>query len=298
MEILTKKPFELNEFNSRIHDTVLIAGWLIGRADRTKKTYSKVLRSFFEYHKRISISETTTAHITTFLKSAEKRGVKPATLNLYLNALASLFRHALKQRKIESDPTQGLKNYRVIDNFHQKVLHIDEINQMLLKTKRSRDRLLIKTLFYLGIRVSEATDIQMTDFATSGGGVVLYIKGKGSKIRQMPIDGEFWAEICEYAGRLEIKDRNYLFTDEKDLSRRLSPFSLWKAVSSAGKRAKVGRKVHPHMFRHTSATMAMSEGAPIHVVQARLGHASLGSTQKYLHANPSDGLHRYLPKIG
>ena len=60
--------------NPRYIDTLIVGTWLIGKAEKTKKTYQKVLRQFFEFHPKISIQTTTTAHISVFLKDMENRG--------------------------------------------------------------------------------------------------------------------------------------------------------------------------------------------------------------------------------
>ena len=297
MEIKTKNPSFLQKFDPKMHDTILIAGWLIGKAERTKKTYIKVIRSFFEYHTKISITQTTHAHVITFLKDAENRKLKASTLNLYQNALSSLFQFAVKRKKIDLDPTQGLKNYRIQNNVHQKIMYLDQIQQMLLKTKRPRDLLLIKMLFYLGLRNEEATQILVSDFSFFKDGVILNIKGKGTKIRQAPIDEDLWSEIQNYISLNDLKQSSYLFNDEKNQFRKLSTFAIWRAVKAAAKRAKVNPNPSPHWFRHTCATMSLDGGAPIHLVQARLGHASLSTTQIYTHAKPDEGLGKYLPKI-
>ncbi len=298
MDITTKSSNLPENLDAKFADTILISGWLIGKAEKTKTTYKKVIRTFFEYHPRISVATATTAHVTTFLRAAEKRGARPSTLNLYLNALASLFSFAVKQRKIEQDPAAGLKNYRLQNTIYQKTLDLFEIEQMILKTKRQRDVLLIKMLFYLGLRVGEVTEILVSDFIFRKDGVLLNVKGKGSKIRQTPIDENLWGLITDYIEVQSLRMSDYLFSDEKEKSRRLSTFAIWRAVRSAAKRAKLNPMPSPHWFRHTCATMSLEGGAPIHVVKERLGHASLSTTQIYLHAKASEGLSQYLPKLG
>ena len=283
--------------NPRYIDTLIIGTWLIGKAEKTKKTYQKVLRQFFEFHPKISIQTTTTAHISVFLKDMENRGAKATTLNLYMNALGSLFKSAMKQRRIESDPSSPLKNYRVQDTIYQKVLDISQIKQMVLKEKRPRNVLLIKVLFYLGLRVSEVVEILLNDFVIRKDGVVLNVKGKGSKIRQAPVSEELWREVQIYAQEWGLRPSDFLFFDEKNKGKRISTVSIWKAVKSSAKKAKVDPLPSPHWFRHTSATLSLEGGAPIHVVQARLGHASLSTTSRYLHAKASEGLSMYLPNL-
>jgi site-specific recombinase XerD len=136
MEIQTKNQSFLQDFDPKMHDTVIIAGWLIGKAISSQKTYKKVIRAFFEFYPKLSIAETTAAHITVFLKAAEQKQIKATTLNLYLNTLASLFQYAQKQRKISLDPTAGLKCYRIENVIHRKVLYLDQVKQMISKTKR------------------------------------------------------------------------------------------------------------------------------------------------------------------
>ncbi|MGZ3774558.1 MAG: tyrosine-type recombinase/integrase [Pseudobdellovibrionaceae bacterium] len=285
------------EQNPRFIDTLIIGTWLIGKSEKTKKTYQKVIRQFFLFHPKISIQTTTTAHISVFLKDMENRGVSPTTLNLYMNALGSLFKSALKQRRIEVDPSHPLKNYKVQDTVYQRILELDQIKQMILKEKRPRNVLLIKVLFYLGLRVSEVVEIHLSDFVVKKDGVILNVKGKGSKIRQAPLSDDLWREIQVYAQDWGLRPSDNLFFDEKNKGKKISTVSIWKAVRASAKRAKVEPLPSPHWFRHTSATLSLEGGAPIHVVQARLGHASLSTTSRYLHAKASEGLSKYLPNL-
>lgn len=115
----------------------------------------------------------------------ENRGVSPTTLNLYMNALESLFKSALKQRRIEVDPSHPLKNYKIQDTVYQRVLDLEQIKQMILKEKRPRNVLLIKVLFYLGLRVSEVVEILLSDFVVKKDGVILNVKEKGIRFDRL-----------------------------------------------------------------------------------------------------------------
>ena len=67
-----------------------------------------------------------------------------------------------------------------------------------------------------------------------------------------------------------------------------------RLVEAAAKRAGLRASVSPHWLRHAHATHALERGAPIHLVAATLGHASVATTGKYLHARPTDSSSRYL----
>jgi site-specific recombinase XerD len=74
----------------------------------------------------------------------------------------------------------------------------------------------------------------------------------------------------------------------------LSTRRMWEIVKMAGKRAGIKKDVSPHFMRHSHATHALERGAPIHLVQAQLGHASLTTTSKYTHVRPDDTSSRFL----
>ena len=67
-----------------------------------------------------------------------------------------------------------------------------------------------------------------------------------------------------------------------------------RIVQAAAKRAGLEARVSPHWLRHSHATHALERGAPIHLVAATFGHASVATTGTYLHARPTDSSARYL----
>lgn len=74
----------------------------------------------------------------------------------------------------------------------------------------------------------------------------------------------------------------------------LHPSQVHRIVQAAAVRAGVEVPVLPHWLRHAHASHALDRDAPIHLVQATLGHASVATTGKYLHARPEDSSARYL----
>lgn len=66
-------------------------------------------------------------------------------------------------------------------------------------------------------------------------------------------------------------------------------------MRQAARTAGIALAVSPHWLRHAHATHALDRGAPIHLVQATLGHVSVATTGRYLHARPSESSGKYLP---
>ena len=67
-----------------------------------------------------------------------------------------------------------------------------------------------------------------------------------------------------------------------------------RIVKAAAARAGLSAAVSAHWLRHAHASHALDRGAPIHLVQATLGHSSVATTGRYLHARPNDSSSRYL----
>ena len=76
---------------------------------------------------------------------------------------------------------------------------------------------------------------------------------------------------------------------------RLDESQIWQIVRKASERAGIDKDVCYHRLRHDHASHALDRGTPIHLVQAALGHPSISTTGKYLHARPTDSCGSYLP---
>ena len=98
--------------------------------------------------------------------------------------------------------------------------------------------------------------------------------------------------IMDRNGRL-LADNAPVFRSRK--GGHLDESMVWRIVRKASKRAGIDKDVSCHWLRHAHASHALDRGAPIHLVQACLGHASISSTGKYLHARPTDSSANYLP---
>jgi hypothetical protein len=135
-----------------------------------------------------------------------------------------------------------------------------------------------------GLRVSEIAELKWRDLQprTDGGQVTVF--GKGSKTHTVLLPNAIWRDLLLY--------RQHAGMDAPVFASRRrrwtpTPDSIERLVLKAAQRAGVEGKVSPHWLRHSHATHAL-ERAPIHLVQARLGHASVATTGRYLHARPTD----------
>jgi site-specific recombinase XerD len=227
-------------------------------------------------------------------KDERERGLGVKTQNYHLIALRAFLKYLVKQDIPSLAPEKiDLKKVgaRVVD-----FLTRDEVERLfdavdLTKKTGFRDRAMLETLYSTGLRVSELTslnrsqvDLERREFT---------IRGKGDKPRIV-----FLSQRCVDWIKKYLSERNDnwepLFIsygrnrNDDDLSlgekQRLTPYSVQTVVRKASKLAGLGKKVTPHVLRHSFATELLHNGADIRDVQEMLGHASITTTQIYTHS--------------
>jgi len=156
-----------------------------------------------------------------------------------------------------------------------KVLSKEDILTMINKTKNIKHRLLIKLLYSSGLRVSEAIKIKKQDFDFKRN-LIRIEQGKGKKDRYTLLAKNLRNDLLRFFCKHNIKD--YLFCGRKD---HLTIKSAQKIVDNAAKKARINRKVTPHMLRHSFATHLLENGVDIRYIQHLLGHSNLQTTQIY-----------------
>ncbi|MEI8195701.1 MAG: tyrosine-type recombinase/integrase [Phycisphaerae bacterium] len=115
--------------------------------------------------------------------------------------------------------------------------------------------------------------------------------GKGGKTRSILIPPSVWEQLQFF--RDGAGDDAPVFRSRK--GGHLDPSQMLRIVHAAAKHAGLSRVICCHAFRHSHASHAIDRNCPLSLVQATLGHSSVASTNKYLHARVSDSSSRYLP---
>jgi integrase/recombinase XerD len=129
------------------------------------------------------------------------------------------------------------------------------------------------------------------DLQTSSDGGQITVFGKGGKTRSIQLPDSVWKQLMRWRGEDEVAAP--VFPSRKK-GKPLTGSGIWRIVKLAGRRAGL-ETVSPHWLRHAHASHALDRGAPIHLVQATLGHANINTTGRYLHARPKESSSRFLP---
>jgi site-specific recombinase XerD len=233
--------------------------------------------------------------VVRYRNALEKRGLAPSTINQHLSAVRGLYRRMLKEGRILHNPADPelVEGLQVSDVSRTEGLTVDEVKEVLATcdgTLRGlRDRALLLTLFYQGLRRSEASKLCYRDITTRRG--LLEVKGAKNNpydtIRLKPEVKRAIEDYLEVLGR-ELRRREtrpedpvFVSLSIRSFGRRLAPSSINNLVKSRVKMAGITRRVTCHGFRHACATAALAAGVPLHQVQRHLRHKDVRTTLRY-----------------
>lgn len=274
-----------------------------GYPENTISSYSDCIRLLLSYacdrlkvtFDKLDLKQLTDQLILDFLDYLEKeRGNKATTRNQRLGAIKTFYRFLALQ-----DPTLTAVCERVCAISAKKTEHKviatldkDEIKQMLAAVTAdtllgARDQALLTMLYNTGARVQELVDLDVSDLRMEEPLQVL-LTGKGRKQRIVPLYEETVAAIHHY---LKLRDQagiqsKVLFLNSR--GQRITRFGIGYIVSKYAAQAARkspslnGKKVTPHMYRHSMALHMIQSGSDISVVKEWLGHANLKTTSLYV----------------
>lgn len=146
-------------------------------------------------------------------------------------------------------------------------------------------------MYATGMRVSEACNLKWCDFYEQDGGEIqVTVLGKGSKLRTVLVPPMVWLEVEVLRG--DSGDSEPVFRNS--IGGFLDRTVAHRIIKNAAQAAGVNSKVSCHFLRHSHATHAIAKGAPLALVRDSLGHSNIQTTDRYLHANPTDSSSNYL----
>ncbi|MDE4086202.1 tyrosine-type recombinase/integrase [Planococcus maritimus] len=218
---------------------------------------------------------------------AKKIGLSPYTTNDYLKNLRSFFRFLIEEDKISNNPFEDVKNVKFTDS-EIVVLTPEELKRLLdTPDKRSyagfRDYVLMTFLIDTMTRINEALSLKVADIDFVNNTInVRAIVAKNRKSRIVPFQKNTAKLLKELIKETEEFENEYLFL--ANYGERLTPNHFRNQLRRHYvKKANITKRVHPHLFRHTGATLYLESGGDIRHLQLLLGHADLRMVMRYTH---------------
>lgn len=227
-----------------------------------------------------------------FVASLHDIGIGARSQCRILSGLRSFYHFLFMEGEVENDPTELLESPRIGEHLPE-VLSTEEIDTLeasidLSKWEGHRNRAIIETLFSCGLRVSELTNLKLSDLYKEE--KFLRVVGKGSKERLIPISDRALHELSlwfQVRNEMKIKsgEEDYVFLNRRGahLTRTMILIMIKRQAVEAG----IQKTISPHTLRHSFATALLEGGADLRVIQALLGHESIGTTEIYTHIDTS-----------
>jgi site-specific recombinase XerD len=269
------------------NDAQVLGMWLArSESPHTRRAYERTVRELLAHAGR-PLAALRVSDVQAWLETLTDKA--PATVRQRLAAIKSLMTFAHELGYIEFNAGRVLKAPSVKQTLAERILSEEQVLAMLHAENSPRNRVLLRVLYSSGLRVSEAVSLRWRDVQARDEGVQLTVQGKGGKTRAVRLSVAVSEQL--QALREDAGDDAPVFTSRKGGS--LTSRQVGRIVRTAGERVGV-EGVSPHWLRHAHASHALERGAPIHLVQATLGHASVATTGVYLHARPTESSGRYL----
>lgn len=223
-----------------------------------------------------------------FAASIADLGIGARSMARILSGVRQFYRWLVLDGYLESDPTVLLESPKLPAHLPE-VLSTAEVDLLeeaidLDKWEGQRNKAIIEVLFSCGLRVSELINLRFQNLFLEE--KYLRIWGKGSKERLVPISQRAIDEIMRWnadrnAMKIKPGEEEYVFLNRR--GHHLTRTMVLIMVKQYARAAGIKKTISPHTLRHSFATALLEGGADLRVIQAMLGHESIGTTEIYTH---------------
>jgi len=233
-------------------------------------------------------SDTVQQFFYELAKSANAR-----TQSRVISGLRSFFDFLVFENYRNSNPLEQIEAPKIGRKLPD-TLSTKEIDRLiavidLCNPLGERNRAIIETLYSCGLRVSELTNLKISDLFFDEG--FIKVTGKGNKQRFVPIGESTQKFINLYRRQSRTAfPVNPKFSDTLFLNQRgnqLTRAMIFTIVKTLAQLAGIQKSISPHTFRHSFATHLLENGADLRAIQMMLGHESITTTEIYMHLDKS-----------
>jgi integrase/recombinase XerD len=269
------------------NDARLTRLWLHGRSPATERAYGADLLAFRAVVpcplRQVSLSD-----LQAYQDSLA--ALAPTTQARRLSSVKSLLSFGQRTGFLAVNVGAAIRLPKAKQTLSERILDVDAVLHLLAFERNARNKTLLRLLYLGGLRISEISSLCGRDLAARDDSGQVTLFGKGGKTRAVLLKASIWQEL------VALTDKNPdapVFRSRQGGA--LDASQVHRIVKAAALRAGLSASVSAHWLRHAHVSHALDRGAPVHLVQATVGHASLTTTSRYAHARPNDSSSRYLP---
>lgn len=255
----------------------------------TIESYSNDLNKLSDFltPKSISATKVRLNDLKDFITSISEI-LSETSQSRIISAIKSFYKFLLIENLVQTDPSENLVSPKIGRKL-PNVLTIEEINLIINSVESNnvgiRNRAIIEIIYGCGLRVSELTNLLLSNLFLKQG----YIKivGKGNKERLSPIGSLAIDSLNDFLTnvrpglKINNKFSDHVFINNRGTS--LSRSMIFKMIKKYTMKANINKDISPHSLRHSFATHLVEGGANLRAVQEILGHSSITTTEIYTH---------------
>ena len=250
-----------------------------GLSENTVKAYRSDVLEFFKFLGKDEINNVTLESFITSLSNKNQSENSKVRKISSINQYVQWFNSNSLEKQIIIDKI-SLKT----GSYLPETLPVSDIIKMIETYEvtnflDARNKVIIDFMYSTACRVSELTDVKISDVDFDDNFVKL--QGKGSKQRIVPIGSELKINLCSY-----LKIRKELDTDESLLflsrnKKKLDRTAVFRVIKKTALKTGINASIHPHTLRHSAATHMLEAGCDLRTLQEFLGHTSVSTTKIY-----------------
>lgn len=216
-------------------------------------------------------------------------GLQARSLARHLSAVRNFHQFARDEHLAPIDPSEGIDTPKLPRLLPHSLTNA-EVDRLLAapeseedEYRAARDSAILELFYSCGLRISELANLPVNH--VDRGESLLRVRGKGNKVRLVPMGGRALAAVQAWLTirNAGVRKDDTLFLNAK--GKRLTRGAMWRLVKHWVRAAGIARNVTPHMLRHSFATHLLDHGADLRAVQELLGHADISTTQIYTHVS-------------
>ena len=249
----------------------------------------KLVQYFQSVNLSPNLNEISTADLKAFISWLNELGMLASTQARVISGLKAFFNYLILEDIVVNNPMALIEAPKLSRKLPD-TLNINEINQLIdaidaSKPEGIRNKAILEVLYGCGIRVTELTELKISNLFPQ----IEFVKviGKGNKERLVPIGGVALKLLDLYMHQvrvhMKIKKGNEDFIFLNRFGAKLSRISIFNLIKSLAITTGIKKTISPHTLRHSFATHLIEGGADLRAVQEMLGHSSITTTEIYTH---------------
>ena len=260
-------------------------------SDNSVQAYIRDIKKFANYAIPLKLNELKIQreNISDFLAELKDNEIAARSQARIISGIKAFYKYLIIEDYIKHDPTELIESPKVGFKLPD-TLSLIEIDKLIsavdLSNKQGeRNRAILETLYSCGLRVSELTNLKLSNIYFNEG--YLKVIGKGDKERLAPIGGRALKYLTTYIN--EVRNHQTIKKGQEDfvfLNNRgagLTRVMIFLIIQKLAAEIGLKKKISPHTFRHSFATHLIEGGADLRAVQEMLGHESITTTEIYTH---------------